>query len=371
MALDERLGLVYDRAMTKGITRRAFLKLAAATLAYAGLPPGRLLAATSGPGELDTDADWLVGRAQYSLAVRSLPSYNAPVLRWLHPDSTLTLISAVMGDRPNSYNNVWYLIPGGYVHSAWVQPMTYYGPQPVKHEIPEWGFWGEVCRPAEGAIARSAPHRNASEDYRLYYGTVHHVINVVDDPAGGSWYQIYDELPPATTHWVRAHHVRRLTEWDFRPISPHIPLESKRIEVNLAGQSVICYERDQPVFFTRCASGAAFNYADGSSEDFSTPRGEHVVLLKQPSRHMKGGIEGEDDFFDLPGVPWNIFFTYSGIAIHGTYWHNDYGIQRSHGCVNVSPEAARWIYRWTWPIAPYEDDYVQSDWTVGTPIVVI
>ncbi len=85
---------------------------------------------------------------------------------------------------------------------------------------------------------------------------------------------------------------------------------------------------------------------------------------------MKGGTEGEDDYFDLPGVPWNIFFTYSGIAIHGTYWHNDYGIERSHGCVNVSPEAAKWIYRWTDPVAPYEDDYVRSNRTVGTPIVV-
>lgn len=369
--MDEMTGLGYDWPMSRGITRRAFLRLAAALVAYAGLPPERLIAATSGPGELDTEVEMLVGRAQYSLAVRSLPSFGAPVLRWLHPDTTLNLLGAVMGDRPNSYNNVWYLIPGGYVHSAWVQPMTHYGPQPVEHDIPEWGFWGEVCRPPAGAIARAAPSNAAKEDYRLYYGTVHHVINIVDDPAGGSWYQIYDELPPPTTHWVHAHHIRRLNDWDFRPISPHIPLENKRIEVNLAGQTVICYEGNEPVFFCRCASGATFSYADGSAEDFSTPKGEHAVLLKQPSRHMQGGVEGEDDYFDLPGVPWNIFFTYAGVAIHGTYWHNDYGIPRSHGCVNVSPEAARWIYRWTYPIAPYEDDYVQSDRTVGTPIIVI
>jgi len=352
-----------------GITRRAFLKLTAAALAIAGLPAKRLIAATSGPGELDTEADRQLGRAQYSLALRAAPSYNAAVLRWLYPDTIFTLLSAVMGDRPNSYNNVWYLIPGGYVPSAWVQPMTYYGPQPVEREIPEWGFWGEICRPT--ASARTSPNRNAAESYLLYYGTVHRVISVMDDPAGGSWYQIYDELPPTTTHWVRAHHVRRLTEWEFRPLNPHVPLEQKRIEINLAGQMVICYQGEQPVFFTRCASGAVFHYDDGSAEDFSTPKGEHAVLLKQPSRHMKGGIEGEDDYFDLPGVPWNIFFTYSGIAIHGTYWHNDYGVQRSHGCVNVSPQAARWIYRWTYPIAPYEDDYVQSDRTLGTPIIVI
>ena len=353
----------------RGITRRAFLKLTSAAIALAGLPVERLIAATSGPGELDTGTDLKSGRALYSLAVRTSPSWNSPAARWLRKNTTFTILGAVMGDQPNSHNNVWYLIPGGYVHSAWVQPMTHYGPQPVENDMPEWGFWGEICRPI--VSAREHPNRHAAETYQLYYGTIHHVIYVVADPAGGSWYQIYDELPPPTTHWVRAHHVRRLTEWDFRPLHPHIPLDQKRIEINLAGQTVICYERGQAVFVTRCSTGTTFTYQDGRAEDFRTPTGDFVVLLKQPSRHMQGGIEGEDDYFDLPGVPWNIFFTYSGIAIHGTYWHNDYGLRRSHGCVNVSPEAARWVYRWTYPIASYEDDYVRSDWSIGTPISVV
>jgi hypothetical protein len=352
----------------RGLTRRAFLKFATAALALAGLPPERLIAATSGPGELDTEAEWKLGRAIYSVAVRSAPSWNAPTLFWVRADDVVTVLAAVLGDHPVSHNNVWYLIPGGYTHSAWIQPMQHYGPQPVVHELPEWGFWGQICRPYTSA--RAAPRDTSPEDYVFYYGTIHHVIDVVDDPAGGSWYQVYDELPPPTTHWVRAHHVRRLTEWDFRPISPHIPLEQKRIEIDRRAQTVICYENEQPVFFTRCASGNIFHYEDGTSEDFTTPDGEHVTLLKQPSRHMQGGLADDPSGFDLPGVPWNIFFTYDGVAIHGTYWHNDYGITRSHGCVNVSPEAAQWIYRWTYPVAPYEDDFVQSDAAIGTPIIV-
>jgi len=355
--------------MTKGITRRAFFKFAAASLAMLGLPAKRLIAATSGPGELDMQAAWQLGRAIYGIPVRTSPSWTAPLLYWLQPESVFTILGTMMGDRPNRYNDVWYFIPGGYIYSGWVQPMINYGPQPVEREIPEWGFWGEICRPH--ASARKAPSNNAQENYQLVYSSVHHVMGMVDDPAGGSWYQLYDELPPTDIHWVRTQHVRRLSEWEFRPINSHIPLGQKRIEIDIKGQSLVCYEGEQAVFFTRCASGARFDYDDGTSEDFSTPKGEHVVLLKQPSRHMKGGIEGEDDFFDLPGVPWNTFFTYQGIAIHGTYWHNDFGIQRSHGCVNVSPDAARWIYRWTYPIAPYEDDYVQSDWTIGTRIIVL
>ena len=54
--------------------------------------------------------------------------------------------------------------------------------------------------------------------------------------------------------------------------------------------------------------------------------------------------------FDLPGVPWVLYITKSGISFHGTYWHNDYGHPRSHGCINLTPQAAKWLYRWTSPV---------------------
>ena len=71
--------------------------------------------------------------------------------------------------------------------------------------------------------------------------------------------------------------------------------------------------------------------------DYTTPRGEFSAILKMPTRHMRAPeVERNTSaWFDLPGVPWSTFFTYEGIAIHGTYWHNDYGLPRSHGCVNV------------------------------------
>jgi lipoprotein-anchoring transpeptidase ErfK/SrfK len=58
--------------------------------------------------------------------------------------------------------------------------------------------------------------------------------------------------------------------------------------------------------------------------------------------------------YELPGVPWCMFFTTTGIALHGTYWHNDFGRPRSHGCVNMRSEDAKWLYRWTLPEVPYE-----------------
>jgi lipoprotein-anchoring transpeptidase ErfK/SrfK len=99
------------------------------------------------------------------------------------------------------------------------------------------------------------------------------------------------------------------------------------------------------VFIARAATGARF-----SNGDFSTPKGPHTVLYKSPSHHMMAGDPEAANSFDLPGVPWINYITEDGLAFHGTYWHNDFGKPRSHGCINLTPQAARWLYRWTHPV---------------------
>ncbi len=72
--------------------------------------------------------------------------------------------------------------------------------------------------------------------------------------------------------------------------------------------------------------------------------------------------------FDLPGVPWVLYITKSGISFHGTYWHNDYGRPHSHGCINMTPQAAKWLYRWTIPMVPPEKPVVSG--YVGTKVQI-
>ena len=59
---------------------------------------------------------------------------------------------------------------------------------------------------------------------------------------------------------------------------------------------------------------------------------------------MRGGTPGVD-YYDLPNVPWTMFF-YQGYAIHGTYWHTNFGTRMSHGCVNMPLGAAEFTYAW-------------------------
>jgi lipoprotein-anchoring transpeptidase ErfK/SrfK len=87
-----------------------------------------------------------------------------------------------------------------------------------------------------------------------------------------------------------------------------------------------------------------------------TPRGWFYVLRKTPTRYMQGPIPGiSDQYYDLPGVPWDVYFTAQGGAIHGAYWHNNFGQPWSHGCVNLPIDKAEKLYKWA---------------DVGTPVLV-
>ena len=78
-----------------------------------------------------------------------------------------------------------------------------------------------------------------------------------------------------------------------------------------------------------------------------TPLGTYKVFKMTPSRYMQGPLPGvSDQVYDLPGVPWNLYFTTEGAVIHGAYWHDHFGQPWSHGCVNLPLDKARELYLW-------------------------
>jgi lipoprotein-anchoring transpeptidase ErfK/SrfK len=120
--------------------------------------------------------------------------------------------------------------------------------------------------------------------------------------------------------------------------------------VRLSEQVLLAFERDTLVFATRTSTGGLLR-----SGTYTTPSGEFITFHKRPTRHMAAGDIAASGF-DLPGVPWVLYITKSGISFHGTYWHNDFGRPRSHGCINLTPQAAKWLYRWTTPsVAPKKE----------------
>ena len=137
--------------------------------------------------------------------------------------------------------------------------------------------------------------------------------------------------------WVRAadvNEVRKLA----RP--PGITEAAQWIDVDLGEQVLVAYEGDKPVFATLTSSGRAI----------PTPRGNYPVWAKVSAISMKSQAY-EDKAYFVNKVPWVLFFQAHN-AIHGAYWHDRFGVTKSHGCVNVSPLDARHLFEWLKPVLP-------------------
>jgi lipoprotein-anchoring transpeptidase ErfK/SrfK len=129
----------------------------------------------------------------------------------------------------------------------------------------------------------------------------------------------------------------------------------------VAHQTLQCFEGAQEVYFCRVSTGALYNYRGERVETWGTPPGTHSIWRKALSLPLSGG--SADVGWDLPAVGWVSLFVGTGVAIHSTYWHDNYGEPSSRGCVNASPKDAQWIFRWTSPVVPYDP----GDLTVGMP----
>jgi lipoprotein-anchoring transpeptidase ErfK/SrfK len=113
---------------------------------------------------------------------------------------------------------------------------------------------------------------------------------------------------------------------------------TKEIVIDRSEQKLYAYENDELFAEIMISTGLELT---------PTPRGTFTVFKKTPSRYMQGPIPGlSDQYYDLPGVPWNLYFTHDGAVIHGAYWHESFGTPYSHGCVNLPPEEARTLYLW-------------------------
>lgn len=193
---------------------------------------------------------------------------------------------------------------------------------------------------------RAGPGTEYPVQYRLRNGIVLKIDGGVERD-GVTWYRVvFDEwlrYPERITGdwYVHEDYVSVLydegdkTVWDDGATASVL----KRIIVDRSDQTLKAFEDDVMVFDTPISTGLELT---------PTPRGTFTIFKKTPSRYMQGPLPGLADrqIYDLPGVPWNLYFTHGGAVIHGSYWHDSFGSQYSHGCVNVPLDVAREIYNW-------------------------
>jgi len=333
------------------MNRREFIKSAGSALAGLARPyrPQPILELEAPPASLGRIATW------WRQAVRSEPFPGADWVAWKTRDEVIPLYGAVAGEAPWPGNPIWYQTDGGFIHSGYVQPVENAPGAEVITEVTEPGFWSQVCVPI--AEARWQP-TSRYVGYKLYYGTVYRVVGAVADDDGNWWYQLKEGVTYAPGPYVPAWSVRRIPAEELAPISPG--RSDKWIEINVATQTLTCFEGETAVFSTPISSGVGGT---------ATPRGEHRMLYKRHTSRMVGGSGAS--YYDLPGVAFPVYFTWAAVAVHGTYWHNDFCRPHSHGCVNVTNQAAQWIFRWTDPVVPYSEYRVKAAPEEATRIVVV
>jgi lipoprotein-anchoring transpeptidase ErfK/SrfK len=287
------------------------------------------------------------------------PNSKAKRTKLYWHDLVVPITSTTLGADETAYNRVWYqLEAGGYAYSGGIQPVRTILNQP--QEIPTRGALGEVSVPFTDAYLEA--DLKSDLVYRLYYETVHWVTGAVDATDGTKWYRLLDDKYE-TYYYVPARHIRIIPNEELAPLSPDVPNENKLVEVRLDEQLLLAYEKGQMIFATRVSTGVK-----RLSGNYTTPDGDKFITFhKRPTRHMAAGDIASNGF-DLPGVPWVIYITKGGISFHGTYWHNDYGRPHSHGCINMTPQAAKWLYRWTIPTVPPEKPVAYG--YVGTKVVI-
>ncbi len=334
------------------LSRRDFLRAAGMGLLSLGVP------LTGGEPSESMPAGQLGRVAEPTMDVYRTPSFGARRVKTLRRDDLILLESAVVGDRLPEHNRVWYEIDGlGFVHSSGIQPVRNQPAQPLR-QVPWTGLLMEVCTPFVDAHARPDP--SSDRQYRFYFETTHWVTGVSNDEYGREWYWVDDDKYNSV-YYARAKNFRPIPLSELTPISPDVPAEEKRIEVSLGQQWVQCFEGSDLVFTTRVSTGPPLE--DGG---FVTPEGSFVTFRKRASRHMAVGNLASG--YDLPGVPWVAYITGDGVSFHGTYWHNDFGVPRSHGCINMTPQASKWLYRWTQPVVPMYERQVWVD--AGTQVLI-
>ncbi len=335
------------------LSRREFLKFSGGSLLGAALP--QFMNANSVFANQK-------GRVIYDyIDVYDVPSFSGKIIRQYWLDAILPITKVTLGDEEPAYNRVWYQIGNeGYAHSGGIQPVQTVVNPPV-YGIPEGGQLAEVTVPYTDALW--SPGKSRRVAYRFYYETTHWVVGITQAPDNTPWYRVIDDKWDLV-FYVPAQHLRLIPASELQTISPEVPFSEKRIEVLTEEQLVIAYEYNKPVFTAKAATGAEF-----SNGVFFTPTGRHYIFHKRPYRHMAAGNLARNGY-DLPGIPWVCYITESGIAFHGTYWHNDYGRPRSHGCINLPSQASKWIFLWSTPVVPPEEQYAYDE-DAGTAVDII
>jgi hypothetical protein len=157
---------------------------------------------------------------------------------------------------------------------------------------------------------------------------------------------VLDEVLDGKVRWIRIGDARWMRADELNEVRKVARPEGtgsdeRWIDIDLGEQVVVAYVRDQPVFATLTSSGRPPN---------RTPRGNYPVWGRASAVTMKSQNYDDKPYY-VNRVPWVVFFQAHN-ALHAAYWHDRFGTVKSHGCANLAPKDARYLFEWLEPRMP-------------------
>ena len=230
-------------------------------------------------------------------------------------------------DRIDNGTGVYYMLQdGGWIRGEGARAALPYPFQGLLFSSTPANAFGWVMGKIQSRVAPG----NASPftDHVYYRFNVVQVYAAQAAADGTTWLLIGPE------EWVEARYVSRV---EPRASSPEGIATPRWIEINLYEQTLAVYDNNQLVFATMVSTGV---------EPYWTQPGIFSIYEKTPVETMSGTFEADrSDYYYLESVPWTMYFD-GKRAMHGAYWHSNFGYQMSHGCVNMSLGDSHWLYDW-------------------------
>jgi len=257
-----------------------------------------------------------------------------------------SLIFVTYSERHDTEKGTFFSLPGGQIMPGDGSTVSINAPFPGIEitQVMERSF-GFVFLPAEVFEFPAEVWFNKPIEQISPTGTIFPIVDIFEtmNIEGVLWHRIGD------SKWINGARVAVVTPKKFAPYGVN---NNRWIDVDLAEQSLAVYEDNRLVYATVVATGA---------EPLYTQPGLFQIYKRVESEKMTGG-RGTSEFYYLDSVPWTMYFD-KARALHGAYWRAFLGVPQSHGCVNMYPGDAHWIYNWA-----KEGDYVfVYDTTGETP----
>ena len=222
----------------------------------------------------------------------------------------------------------YYKTDQGYIartQLSWYSPSSFAGivlpasPQPLVGQV--LAAWAVPRKPGSKLRAFTAPSARATVAREV---TSRELVTPQTTEAGFA--QI------AADTWIDRRDLRQVV---VVPRPAEVGPTERWLDIDLDAQVLTAYEGDRPVFATLVSTG---------KKKWETPTGVYRITEKAERRRMRA--DGPTEQWNVAAVPWTMTFR-KNFALHGTYWHDGFGRQRSHGCVNLSPADAHRIFAFT------------------------